>query len=208
MGLCLFWRELEESPFQKGALRPCCPTSKFCSLSWVVCGRPSRPFPSLGARLCCTWALAGVPATPTSLRAHTCSLRVSTPEPVTEPLPAQAVAQAVAQVGLPLRPPLCLQLCPGLGQELSGRGRAFPLWLGFSLFVGVRQRGGAGKTHWKTGQVEGWGLPALLQHVWGCDQGGRDVPDPGSNVAFLPRHPELLATSACTTLSLNKRGNT
>lgn len=129
-----------------------------------MCGRPSGPPPCLRTKPCCTRPLAAVPATPTTLRAYTCSLGwqvLSLP-----PYLAQSLAQAdLAPVPLPVSETL-----PRPQTGLFGKGRAFPFCLGFSPclsvcgggvgpLVGLKafsQRHGAGRTHWNTGQAEGW----------------------------------------------------
>lgn len=111
-------------------------------------------------------ALGGCPSHPHFPQGLHLLSGVASLKPASVPLPAQSLAQAdLAPVPLPVSETL-----PRPQTGLFGKGRAFPFCLGFSPclsvcgggvgpLVGLKafsQRHGAGRTHWNTGQAEGW----------------------------------------------------
>lgn len=187
-----------------------------------MCGRPCRPSPRLGARLCRAraWKLPRPPTLrsgPTpglwgwqSLSLALCFFR---PTPWHEPVlfPGRPLCLACLRQGLPSLVGVLLVFAyvpwPSLGLKAPS-----------SL-----EQSGAGRTHWEAGRVEGWGLSSHAPACPGLWVGRKSSPriqakmwlsfqDAESYLELLPTHPppevthgfsELLSSFKHSTCTLN-----
>ena len=109
--------------------------------------------------------LAAAPATPTPLRACTCSPGAAGPKSATVVFPPRLGPAA----DTPRQEPLSAALPrPPIGGLLSPAGVLLCVWAALKAFSTLEHRGGADGTLWKAGWRKRGGFPVLLPRVWGC----------------------------------------